>query len=276
MLSGPKRTMLQRETVAHHLDRRILEGKYGIEIEVEGSHLPDSIPGWIVHREGSLRGEAMEYVTSGPISDENLPRYLSALTRQLTQFESRINDTYRAGVHVHYNMLTRSIDSTIKSIILWSIIEPVFLKYCGRNRDGNLFCASSYDTGDMPQWLTRFYEGVSRGSGLFQRMGRGKYSALNSSCLGNLGTLECRAFPTTVDPVKITEFCKIVDCLLQQRDEHPSHWVAMADKQPQLLLDTIFGEELSQRFSGFCTPSLLGFGAETGFLLNEVYTEYMG
>jgi hypothetical protein len=276
MLSGPKRTMLQRETIARHLDRGVLDGKYGIEIEVEGRNLPESIPGWETHREGSLRGEAMEYVTIGAISDQNLPRYLGALTRQLTQYESRVNDTYRAGVHVHYNMLGRTFDSVIRSIILWSIVEPVFLKYCGKNRDGNLFCVSSYDTGDMPQWLTRFYEGVNRGSGLFQRIGRGKYSSLNSNCLGNLGTLECRAFPTTVDPEKITEFCKIVDCLLQNRDFHPSHWVTMADRQPEQMLNDIFGEELSQKFSGFCTPSLLGFGAETGFLLNEVYTEYMG
>lgn len=276
MLSGPKRTMLQRNQVYDIMGLNLMTGKYGIEIEVEGQNLPGAIPGWEVHREGSLRGEAMEYVTRGAISDDDLPRYLSALTRELERNNADINDTYRAGTHVHYNMLQRTADSVIKAIILWTILEPLFLKYCGKNRDGNLFCVSSYDTGDMPAWLTRHYMNVERGRSVFGNVGRGKYSALNTNCLSSLGTLECRAYPSTVDPVKITEFCQIVDCILKERDDHPKTWVKKADTDPHGFLNEIFPESIVTQLEQHCVPSLLGFGAETGFLLSKIYEEYMG
>lgn len=249
------------------------KGSFGVELEIEGVELPLRIEGWAVHNEGSLRGHAREYVTAGAFDREHLSVLLDVLTSTFQAYGSRPRFSYRAGTHIHKNMQTRTPDSIIRSIILWCIVEPLFLKLCGPNRDGNLFCLSAYDTGEMHIWLRnvfREYQENQNHHRVFLQ--RGKYASLNVDQLYGFGTLEVRALANSWDKNEILRWCDYIDAILKDHEMHPNEMIRQADTEPENFLRKIFGDlELPGN-----RISLLGFGIEQAFPLADIYSEYMG
>lgn len=245
------------------------KGLFGVELEIEGDSLPKRVEGWIIHEEGSLRGEAAEYVTEGAYDRLTLATALDYLDTAFQSKKSKASDSYRAGVHIHYNMQSRTLDSALRAVIMYTLVEPIFLKLCGKQRDGNLFCLSAYDTGDIHFWLERLYQNHHNPS---SRLGRGKYASLNTDPLTRFGTLECRAFPTAWSKDQILFFADLLDDILKEHDMHPKEMLRQAQRETPEFLSKIFGgRELPQ-----AAHSLLGFGVEQVFLLSKIYTEYMG
>lgn len=275
MLTEKKRTFLKATTIASLMGIEPKVGQYGVEIELEGRRLPKVIRGWNSHAEGSLRGEAIEYVTAGAYSAKDLAVALDFLTATFNANQTQAEPSYRAGVHIHYNVNSRTVDSVLRSIVLWIILEPIFLKLCGKERDGNLFCMSTYDTGDVHLWFRRLFKGAESGmiAGIHRYFARGKYSALNTDTLNTIGTLECRAFPSTVDKDTILGWADLLDRILKDTPLHPQEMIECANKDPLAFLIMIFGKEM--KLPEDCI-SLLGFGVEHAFLMANTYTEYMG
>lgn len=270
LFNTPLRTLMEEQIGPYQCPK----GVFGVEIELEGSNFPRKIPGWQVHEEHSLRGEAVEYVTDGPVDREVLKVLLDTLHTYFKAAKTRPNtDSYRAGLHIHYNVNERTPASIVKSIIHYTLFEPIFLKVCGEHRDGNLFCLSSYDTGDLAVWLNRFF-GDQHKARAFRATSfkRGKYSALNTDPVPRFGSLEIRAFPTTVDTVRILRYTDLVDRLLRDQPSNPKDFIADAMNNPQKVLEEIFaGEDIPSN-----CESLLYYGAEQAWELNEIYTKWMG
>jgi hypothetical protein len=277
MLDEKKINYLRTGTVADLVGMpSAQDGDFGVEIEIEGNRLPSEVPGWVVHREGSLRGNAKEYVTNGAVSMKVLDTALDYLAHAFNGWKTEDNSSYRAGVHIHRNMQKRSLDSAIRAVIQFTLVEPIFLKLCGDRRDGNLFCMPAYDTGDIHNWLDLVYAQYNDGNeGHLRRyLPRGKYAALNVDPLVRFGSLECRAFPSTTDKTKILRWAHLLDLCLAEHNQHPLEMIRQADSQTEEFLQKIFGPYRDLLPGN--APSLLGFGAEQIFLMADIYSNYMG
>lgn len=171
-----------------------VSGCYGVEIEVEGSALPTELSHlWRVTRDGSLRGEAYEYVFSSPLNREDAKKALSQLYRKLAK--ARWDDTGRAGVHVHMNVRDLDLRELLSFICLYLVFEEVLLDFCGEDRKGNLFCLQSDDAEYLMIKLKDFFETLSFGTLSTDAL---RYSSLNLTALKKYGSLEFRSLPSPV------------------------------------------------------------------------------
>jgi hypothetical protein len=130
----------------------------GIEIEVEGTGpLGTPVKGWQVHEEGSLRapgGEGRggcEYVTHGPIMTKDVIPAVDRLADELKKAGCVVDlNAHRTSTHIHLNVQSLKLIELLGYLTVFTAVEPLFLNLCGEGRDGNSFCISSHETGDMP------------------------------------------------------------------------------------------------------------------------------
>ena len=186
---------------------RAPSGLVGLEFEVEGERLPDEVPGWNTHSEGSLREyhgyPPREYVMAGP-SDfwEGAIRRLGlALNRSTCVFSER------TSVHLHVNVNDLEVQEYINFIILWILYEEAFISYCSNSRKGNLFCLSSNEAQGMFEALEKF---VSRGFNLREFDDGVRYAALNLAATVKFGSLEFRCLEGTDDMERVRVWVKSI------------------------------------------------------------------
>jgi hypothetical protein len=240
--------LLMGMTVGETFGLKSPKGRFGIEIELEGENLPDLVlpPAnklWSAKGDGSLR-HGMEYV-SLPVSS---PRdTVNVLADYLNTVGAVVNNSYRCSTHIHYNFIDKTWKDVIGTVIAWQIIEPLFLKQLP-GRDGSIFCMSAYDTGDMPLNFGRFCDELNR---QFKHVGyeavcRQKYSSLNLTRLRDLGTLEFRVFPPSIDGKEVRKWCTWLDnlvALVEKTDsENFAKFILEAEKRPEDFVTAIFGE----------------------------------
>lgn len=245
--------------------------QFGVEIEIEGRGFPDQVLGWVIHNEGSLRGEAREYVTNGPMSENQLQDALDRLKKQFKEFGTKVLDTYRASTHIHYNVQHKSLDHILKAVIAFICFEPLIVNLSGPERDGNLFCLPSYDCGDTVSWFSELLKHLSgRNKEIipFGLLARGKYSALNTDSLTRFGTLECRVFPSTIDPKKILSWCSWINKVLGEPHASISEYVKTLEGNFDQEVLRIFGKDTPLPLHA---RSLLGFGVEQAWPLAVLY-----
>lgn len=183
-------------------------GEFGIEIELEGRVDVLGWPpatGWHQHDENSLRHGGREYVSSSPIYLKAVEEKVDALSGRLDEAKVRVNlGSPRTSTHIHYNVSAHPLADILGSTVVFTMIEPLLMRIIGAQRDGNLFCMPSYDCGD----LTWFFEGwMHFFHGWRAQPNRGKYSAQNYGRLIDLGTVEYRVFPCSLDGKQIKEWC---------------------------------------------------------------------
>lgn len=253
-----------------------IKGKYGIEIELEGENLPARLQGdkWGAKVDGSLR-DGMEYVsrpTDTPRDDVRL------LASQLELAGAVINPSYRCSTHIHYNFTGKTFKDVIGIIIAWNIVEPLMLSLMPPGRDGSIFCMSAYDTGDLPVHFSRFCEELKK---KFQNAGfhavcRQKYASLNLTRLNDLGTVEFRIFPPSVDPEAIKKWTKWIDNLVNMVTATPadafSKFVHEAEKRPVDFVKNVFGELPIPEDQ---VSAWIDLGCRTGYELVRIYNQSM-
>lgn len=185
-----------------HLSPEVLtKGMVGIEIEVEGVNLPPPPTLWRREEDGSLRGEESgEYVFKNPLSLDLAKVALDNLSKAYKKHETVVDDTVRAGVHVHVNVQDLSIVELYNMMTVYLILENVLIKYCGEGREGNLFCLRAMDA---PYILYMLKQAVRRRE--FRNLVDDdlRYSSMNVKALGQYGSLEFRAMRGTRDLDKI-------------------------------------------------------------------------
>jgi hypothetical protein len=181
-------------------------GKIGLELEIEGNKLPtdghlEKIKApktnsqWFGVADGSLRGEAKEYIFSVPVLPEELSDMLNGLWGVFNELSSKINNSNRCSTHVHINMSGKTINQLTSIIVLWSIFEDYLIRWCGEERSSNHFCLGTKDTASVVSaWRKvladgqfRFQDGI-------------KYSALNVSTINSKGSFEFRCGAASNSP----------------------------------------------------------------------------
>jgi len=119
-----------------------VDGEVGIEIEVEGENLSQRLAKyWRVERDGSLRGgEAAEYVLIAPLKREEYKKALDYLAAAMKKRGAKIENSGRAGVHVHLNFQDVAARNVANMVCLYMMYEDALTNFCGDGRTGNLFC----------------------------------------------------------------------------------------------------------------------------------------
>lgn len=266
-------------------------GDLGVEIEVEGVGLPKQANGWGVHVENSLRGAngrqinpdedqpdtPREYVTNGPVTLPELSDRMDYLHGLLTRKDTKVLLTSRASTHFHVNMMHKRFRDVLGFMMVYVAIEPVLLRLCGPERNGNLFCVPCFESWDLPEYLRRWKYALSRGAHYWPggSGGRGKYSSMNVDPLSRQGSIEVRCFPNDIRPVNIVKWGS---WLLNIRDFAEGYsqfdYDGLVDDMyntPSTVLSRVFG---SEPLWGSCSPhspgQLVEFGVEQAYEIHVV------
>lgn len=218
-------------------------GDVGVEIEVEGRRLPPGNKYWRREVDGSLRGpENAEYVLTQPLTLHQLSIALKSLAMDYKKNDSKIDDSVRAGVHVHVNVQDLNIIQLYNYITLYLVFEELLTQYCGETRQGNLFCLRACDAEYLIQALQ--YAAQSR---RFRALVTDdlRYAAINVKALGNYGSLEFRAMRSTKDFDVIQTWAEILVLLREKAKEffEPTDIInGFSEGEASAFLDRIFGQ----------------------------------
>ena len=188
-----------------------VRGEVGIEIEMEGNNLFVAPRKWWRYaHDGSLRGNSLEWVLLEPLPREEIQAALDYLV--FNSKDSDLHPSDRCGVHVHINVQDLSIRQMFVFAMLYLILEPLLMKWCGEDREGNLFCLRS---GDAEGLILSMREALEMGDLNVLNTDHLRYASLNFCALFKFGSLEFRGYGT---PKNMMNIMKWVELLLAIKD----------------------------------------------------------
>lgn len=192
------------------------KGTIGLELEIEGNRLPSTgylekivgsktRAGWNATTDGSLRGEALEYVLTRPCDVSELPTLVDGLWDVFKARDTTINNSNRCSTHVHINMGGKKVNEATSVLALWATFEEALINWCGEERKTNHFCLGTKDAqSTVAAWQTLLKTGsrpTDRGL---------KYSALNILPLWNYGSFEFRCGAAAEEPKKVIQWAQFL------------------------------------------------------------------
>lgn len=189
---------------------------YGVEIEVEGTNLPTNVDPsiWRIEMDGSLKAaEAYEYVTPAPLSLKGVKASLDYLSAQYSKKRTVVDESIRAGVHVHMNVQDWNIKQVVTFATIYYILEDILMNYCGPDREGNLFCLRTRDAEFV---LFRLLRSLKERNLKYLKDDIIRYSSLNYCSLFKYGSLEFRGMRGTGDLNAIMEWVEIINELREE------------------------------------------------------------
>lgn len=220
-----------------------IKGDVGIEIEVEGGGLVHDTRelGWEATRDGSLRGESMEYVLSAPKTVRAAKIALKKLRMAFKRNGSIVEPSNRCGVHVHVNCQSLTVAEVASFITTYLCFENTLVNWCGEDRVGNLFCLRA---GDAPGLLRFAREFHRTGSLRMLRTDQLRYASINLKALATYGSLEFRSMRSDLTQGAIETW---VDMLVKIREyaigKNPADIVGQFSFQgPQDFFNEVLGE----------------------------------
>lgn len=261
----------------------------GIEIEMEGTGpLGVSCTGWDNHEEGSLRapgGESRggaEYVTHGPVALDKIGYVVDRLATVLKENKCVVDlNAHRTSTHLHLNVQQLRLIELLGYLTVFTAVEPLFLHLCGEDRDGNAFCLSSHETGDLPVYFKDFCQQIEnlKGFGFDRYHQRGKYSSLSTFRLHDLGTVECRCFPVSLDSAQITEWAQwlinIRNIVQAETDMSFRQIIKLGIHEPLMLAQRVFGNIPRSRVPQELQQELVSYGSQEAYELTRLLKRYL-
>lgn len=219
------------------------KGEVGIEIEVEGVNLAHmDTPVWFTTDDGSLKAdEAYEYVLRQPVDREGIMPALRELQEAWEKRGSKIDESFRAGTHVHINVQTLTPKQVLTFACLYLIFEDILVDYCGEHRVGNHFCLRLRDA----EYLLFKLEDAFREKD-FKALYTDKirYASINFKALVKYGSLEFRSMRSTS---KLQDIYHWTNLLLMIKDyaigvENPTDILMdLSMYGPDRLYEKVFG-----------------------------------
>lgn len=193
------------------------KGTIGLELEIEGNNLPGGFDlghiagnktgaAWVTHNDGSLRGEALEYVFTSPCDEEELEPLVTGLFDTFKSKKTKLTLSNRCSTHVHINMGGYKINELTSVLALWMAFEEPLIAYHGTERVKNHFCLSNNDTHSLINAWRNYLEGLGRpnAEGL-------KYTALNILTLWRFGSFEFRVGRGADTPEYVITWAKFLN-----------------------------------------------------------------
>jgi hypothetical protein len=223
----------------------VTEGLVGLEIEVEGRHLPDDVVGFRKMGDGSLRGESAEFVFKGPTSRIGTGRRVNKLFNAYKERGTRLDNSYRCSSHVHLNVQEFTMTQVVNLFVLYAIFEEYLVKYCGEEREGNLFCLRIRDAEYTTALLRKAIETSNYGLLDTEEI---RYGAVNLSALGKYGSVEFRSMRGVDSPEEILTWIDLLLSLHKAAQEYASPKDILKEfsiSGPRKFASGIFGELLN-------------------------------
>jgi hypothetical protein len=193
-------------------------GDVGIEIECEGHLVAWNNENWRVQRDDSLRNGGLEWTFTKPAKIEKVGKLLGEWAEGTKG--SLFAQSLRTSVHVHVNCQDFTYRQIYTILAAYWIMDSLLVRWCGGDREGNLFCLRVKDADYL---CTCLVEGLKDGTFL-QRANRGdllRYSSLNIESLFKFGSLEFRALRGINDIEAIEEWARNVYSLVQVASRFP-------------------------------------------------------
>lgn len=215
----------------------------GVEIETEGKRLPkvDSEL-WRSDKDGSLRGEAWEYVLKAPVHKEELHKAIVALKYEWHKAKSVVKDSPNAGVHIHINVGDLTVTELYNFLSLYLVVEDILIDKCGENRVGNLFCLRASDAEYLLDMLA---ESIRKTDLSMLHTDDLRYAAVNVKALGDYGSVEFRAWPSNGDLAGVEWWANVLMHLKQvaKATDNPAQVVAdVSINSPEVFFNSVMGE----------------------------------
>lgn len=166
---------------------------YGLELELEGRNVAmdgAAVRGWTQHRDGSLRGESIEYVFANPAPYEDSQARVKSLFKKFHENKVALRNSYRCSTHMHINMGDKPVSKLFNMFVVFTIIEELLEAHmAGEGREGNLFCLMNRDAEQTIKLFSDSLEAQSFAA--FHNDLR--YAAMNLASLNKFGTVEFRS-----------------------------------------------------------------------------------
>ena len=176
---------------------------YGVELEIESVGDPEQwkVPGIVYERDGSLRNNGMEFITS-PMTYSNLKYCLETFFTKNPITPANYSE--RTSIHVHTNCLNLTWEQVKALCLVYQVLEKLLFVWVGGDRDKNIFCVPWHQTN-----LT--YKALKDDHDVTKFRNWQKYTALNLLPLYTQGTVEWRHMYGHCDVQKILLWCQIIN-----------------------------------------------------------------
>lgn len=219
-----------------------LNNHIGIELEIEGSRLPEvSTSFWKSERDGSLRGESFEYVLRKPIPFDKTKEALNEIQKEWDGAESRIKDSPNAGTHIHINCSDLTVTQLFNYVSLYLVVENILVDTCGIDRIGNLFCLRS---GDAEFLVDSIVQAVREADLSVLHTDDLRYASINLKALGDYGSIEFRAWRSDGDLEAVAWWASLLQHLKEKAKaiDNPALIVAnVSEMRPTGFFSDILG-----------------------------------
>lgn len=210
---------------------------------------------WTKHQDGSLRGESCEWVLSEPLDYDKTVTAIEGLFKGFEENGTTFKNSYRTSTHIHVNYQDKTNKQVFNLFVVHAILEKLLGRYCGEDRDGNLFSIYARDSERMVSTMydALFYEGTIRGAyGDNQR-----YAALNLSSLAKFGSIEFRLMGGLDNAKEALIWLSMVRELVafaDKLDDATSLFEDLSFNGPEQFVASIFSKDNAERLLG-CMPS---------------------
>ena len=194
------------------------DGKFGVEIEVEGRNLPTKYEDaafdllWKVEMDGSLKGkyDNLEYVMKVPLSLDGVKESIAALERRYNEKESKVDETVRAGVHVHLNIQSYSPLELLTFATTYYMLEDYFVHWSGAGRVGNHFCLRATDAEGV---IYKLIDACEKRDWRYLNTDDIRYASLNWNAMHKYGSIEFRSMRSTRKLEDVVRWVELIDQL---------------------------------------------------------------
>lgn len=189
---------------------------FGVEIECEGRNVnwtgenEEILKGWRPEYDGSLRdnqGPPQEWIFNGPAKYEASQKRIDDLFDYFDKRKAKIVCSNRTSIHVHFNVGDKNAYQVVNIFILFTILEDLLDRFCGEDRNGNLFCLSSRRAEDQVQWMMDACF-KKRTFAVFREHFR--YCSLNMASINKFGTVEFRGMRGLDNREDVQAWLKII------------------------------------------------------------------
>lgn len=215
----------------------------GVEIETEGQRLPkvDSKL-WRSDIDGSLRGEAWEYVLKEPVHKDDLHKAITELKYEWHKAKSVVKDSPNAGVHIHINVGDLTVTELYNYLALYLVLEEILIDQCGADRIGNLFCLRASDA----EYLLEMLATAIKTTDLkILHTDDLRYAAVNVKALGDYGSVEFRSWPSNGDLAGVEWWANVLMHLKQvaKATDNPAQVVGdVSMMSPEVFFNSVMKE----------------------------------
>jgi hypothetical protein len=249
---------------------RAKRGDIGIEIEVEGEEILPTVDSdwWTSKKEDSLRHYGMEYVTTRPLKSGQEVKDAVEYVCKIINKKKIVKNTNRTSIHTHHNMTKHDLKDIITGICIFWIVENVLARYCGEDRESNLFCMRLKDAEAV---LDEVIKTLGQPVPFMDLGDKVRYAGLNIGALKTYGSLEVRLKQGTTDPEEIVEWAENMHQLFNTHTwKDPSDFFEWyIQKGSDKLLQGIFAEKFYLKLKDR-VPNYKNLMEENAILVSEL------